>query len=344
MAGRRHFSLKLLLTLVGAVVAGSIACSGSSGGGVSCSNLDPCPKDPPLSQSEIAQCQSLVSHCPAYQAYLNCAVVQIKCTSGGTLDNAASSAAVQANCTSQASGASGCAVSVGFDAGTNCGYAGGSCCATGTACQDGCCDPSAKQCVVNGEQCAGGASVCSNGSCQACGGAGQPCCSDRCNGGACCDISSATPTCVAAGALCAPLGTRMEVCTSTGSCESCGGDLEPCCPGKLCPSSSTSLSLYCDSTNTCSTCGDDGESCCPGSTCPASTAGFTLTCNPSNQCAVCGGDGEPCCPGNTCSQTSTVCSTTTGTPQCTLCGLSGSPCCTTGTPCPGSTCVGGNCQ
>jgi hypothetical protein len=160
---------------------------------------------------------------------------------------------------------------------TTCGITGESCCTTGTACSDGCCDPGNNTCVFSGEQCAGGSSVCNGTACTPCGGAGEPCCGgDECTSG-CCDDEANPAVCVAANAACAMIG-EQRVCTN-GECEPCGEDGEGCCP----PSNTCSeTDLVCSSatgTPECTLCGFSGEPCCPqapqcnsgtctGTTCP----------------------------------------------------------------------------
>ncbi len=372
----RRFLHALGIALFGSVLA-TAACSSSSGN-ASCANLDVCPKDPPLTQSEIAQCNQLLADpkCGAtFQAYLNCAVSQEKCTSSGTLDMTGFQAAVEMNCASNVAAVQNCGGVV-VDGGNNCGFPGQACCTTGTPCQDGCCDPANNQCVVSGQTCSGGSTVCSGvgGTCQACGAPGQPCCSGiNCTGG-CCDTSANPSVCVARGGMCTPTGTIQQVCPSSGSfCESCGSDGSPCCPGNVCSGGS---GLYCDSTNTCSLCGNDGEQCCPGNQCTGgglvcNTAGGTPICQlcgsfgepccatgmactsgyvcQAGTCQSCGSSNQPCCPGNTCIDRTYVCTTGTvcnpsGSTCCQSCGNTSEPCCTTGTACFTGVCSAGTCM
>ncbi len=278
----RIVGLVLGIVVPGIVVA---ACSGSSGSGASCSTADPCPKDPPPTAQDISECQQLENKCSGFAAYYDCAFAQIKCTTAGTLDDQATQQAIAANCQTQAQGVRGCVISSGgfdggsgFDSAPLCGFSGEACCATGTPCQGGCCDTSS-HCVATDEQCAGGASVCmGSGACQPCGAPGQACCpGDSCASGGCCDLSASPTTCVASGSSCAPVGSNATMCTGS-FCELCGSDAEPCCPGRACPGSTSTLPLYCTTTATCAPCGGIGEPCCPsGAQCTSGTCNGT-TC------------------------------------------------------------------
>ena len=116
---------------------------------------------------------------------------------------------------------------------SDCGFAGEPCCTSGTICMDGCCDPSANTCVLDGEECSGGTAFCSGSACVTCGGAGQPCCEgDGCNGSGCCDVTANPEVCVASGAACGSAADD-QVC-SGGACQACGTAGGPCCPGNTC--------------------------------------------------------------------------------------------------------------
>jgi hypothetical protein len=157
----------------------------------------------------------------------------------------------------------------------------------------------------------------------ACGVPGQACCAgNACGDGGCCVDSY----CVAGGQEC---GGALGSC-SNGSCGSCGGVGQPCCPManaggqyQACSRANTPDCSGCTasgavcpwtrSTDTCIACGEDKQPCCGGhgclpplSACVASAAdaaapedgGASVT---TYSCTTqCGHAGEPCCQGNVC--------------------------------------------
>jgi len=293
------------------MLVGAVACSTSSGSSNAalCSHVDPCPNDPPQSQADISQCESMLQ-CTGYEAYLNCTIAQVKCTAG-IMDQQATQDGIAANCASQASAVSGgCAV---FNGGGSCGTAGLRCCKAGKACEEGCCD-STGMCVLEQQQCASGTDaggsieLCTNGVCMPCGDPGGPCCNWQdgihlpCNG--CCQGSVANGVCIAFGATCDGDGGATLVCSGMETCQPCGGNGGPCCPGQTCPGTTASNPLYCATQNTsanaCLVCGIDGEVCCPGKACPGATTATPLWCvtypqDPEGTCLPCGNSGAPCC-------------------------------------------------
>jgi hypothetical protein len=115
-----------------------------------------------------------------------------------------------------------------------------------------------------------------------CGAPGQPCCDGlMCQGGGCCVRCQ----CVAPGASC---GLVPGTC-SAGSCGTCGGIGQACCPADRC----TAANAMCQE-GRCQACGLLGQWCCFSSICT----------EPDTACAVgcqkCGEPGGPCCPGETC--------------------------------------------
>lgn len=311
----RRFAFVFSFVAATAAIA-AVACSSSTS--ASCPSLSKCTG----AEIAVAECNAAVAKCGASAAvFFGCYAENEVCTSSGAIDESATETAVEANCTIPA-GLIPCAETLTFDGGGSsvtvssggtCGFSGQACCTEGgTPCDDGCCDPSTKLCVSIDEPCSGGTQCLATGTgaagaCTACGAPGQSCCpGDSCTSG-CCDYDATPAVCVAAGSMCAALGTDSEVCPPEGG--------------------------------SCTFCGDVDSVCCPGSTCPSSTSGFTLMCDATNTCQECGGDGDACCPGDTCSETTTVCSAGT----CTFCGVSGEPCCADDV-CEGATCTAGTCM
>ena len=79
------------------IVACSTSSTGAPVGGVDCSNPPRCANDPAPSQNAVDECQKLASDpCAAkYSAQNTCITNNIKCTSAGKSDNAATNAACQ---------------------------------------------------------------------------------------------------------------------------------------------------------------------------------------------------------------------------------------------------------
>eukprot|EP00892_Ulva_mutabilis_P010419 jgi/Ulvmu1/774/UM010_0148.1 len=157
-----------------------------------------------------------------------------------------------------------------------------------------------------------------------CGERGQPCCAGATNDDFCTTNAPFSGT---------PL--RCSSDDGRGTCESCGGDGEPCCQRSPFDTPSCARGNRC-AAGACKACGERGEPCCAGSTnkdfCAASDrVTGNLRCSDARgngTCVSCGGFGEPCCQvlptdapwcarGNRCD-----------TGVCRVCGERGEPCCT----------------
>jgi hypothetical protein len=251
----------LLALLAGGVVA--LACSGS--GSSSCSSKSRCVNDPPPTDSEVRQCESLANDgkCGAlFRTYLACAFTQEKCTAAGVVDEAATRTAILANCATQVNAYQSCT-----SAAPRCGQAGQACCADATPCLGGCCDPGTQTCVLALAACSGAGQHCSLGTCVVCGAPGQPCCGSLCVDGACCTSNTLTPpgTCVAPGAMCpieGDAGGGGAACMANGVCQSCGARDANCCPGDVCLAPNTQCNV-----GYCTICGVRNAVCCAGDVC-----------------------------------------------------------------------------
>jgi hypothetical protein len=243
----------------------AVACTSSSTSGTSnCSSPPACRNDPPPSASEIGQCEALASSatCGAvFQQYLDCASTQLKCTSAGLTDDAATTAAIGANCASPAAAYKRCA------AGAACGQFDEACCTGGAQpCATGCCDPQTNRCLDAGMTCSMANTVCQGTTCASCGAPGEPCCGTTCPVSGCCDNPQQTlgaGTCVADGAACRSLpDAGGSLFCAQGSCSSCGTVSISCCPGNVC----TAASALC-SGGFCEHCGARYEPCCASNAC-----------------------------------------------------------------------------
>jgi hypothetical protein len=231
----------VLATVVGLWLT-LLDCSGGSGASAgSCTSKGSCPNDPPPTQSEVAQCTALWndSKCgPLFQSYFACAAQQEVCTSGGTIDDSATRAAISSSCSQQIAAYKACT-----PGGPSCGAAGDPCCAGAAPCMGGCCDPATQRCVGFFQPCSTSGQRCSTTSCTVCGEPGQPCCGILCDNGCCVDQGDAgtggdAGVCIAAGDSCSASGLP-GVCTFSpssvrGYCEFCGGTSNPCCKGGVC--------------------------------------------------------------------------------------------------------------
>jgi hypothetical protein len=186
----------------------------------------------------------------------------------------------------------------------------------------------------------------------ACGAPGQACClGEACEGNGCC----IDQVCVSNGVAC---GHGLGTCAN-GSCGSCGGLGQPCCPVDMSEGCSgppdAGACGGCTQTGTmcfpnqlggsCVACGMEGQQCCIND-CIGQYAYCDSYFDDAGQAqyvcsSQCGGPGQPCCQdfacknggccmqgtsgnGDTCVD-STTCGCTSG--QCTTCGLLGQPCC-----------------
>jgi len=126
--------LGALLAGAGAVVACSGSSTSSSGSYGGCTSKGSCSNDPAPTQSEVAQCEGLASDASCgvlFQTYFACAAAHEVCTSAGTIDDAATQAAIQSGCASQISAYRACT-----PAGPSCGLTGQACCAGAAGASD----------------------------------------------------------------------------------------------------------------------------------------------------------------------------------------------------------------
>jgi hypothetical protein len=248
------------LAALGAGLVLLFACSGGSGGSGSaagfCSSKGACANDPAPTQSDITECTALWNDpaCGAlFQTYVACAAPQEKCTSAGTVDDAATKSAIQAACAAQIANYQSCT-----NAGPACGTIGEACCSGATPCNGGCCDPGTQKCVGFLQPCSTPGERCSTSACLACGSPGQPCCDGDCDNGCCIGQgsdagagdagSSDAGVCVAAGGSCRAFGNLPGVCSYTaphGYCDMCGLTSSPCCPGGTCQAGLTCTGTMC---------------------------------------------------------------------------------------------------
>jgi hypothetical protein len=216
-----------------------------------------------------------------------------------------------------------------------CGGPGQPCCDGAHCGAGGCCQSGL--CVGSDEMC-DGTRVCSDGFCYPCGGAGQPCCANRtCSDGGCCVFNH---KCVAAGTVC---GNGLGACLQ-GGCITCGAPSGPCCTltdptPPLCVGPATACIGTSQASATCQPCGGDSQPCCPGGSCADGGCCALGTCKrnggecapnatcKSGSCNGCGGAFQPCCAveggTHTCTAPFTLCDGTT----CQPCGGKGQACC-----------------
>jgi hypothetical protein len=229
-----------------ATILCALDCSSSSQGGTSsCATNGSCPNRAAPDPAEVMQCESALSDpkCGgAFQIYFDCAFRQEKCTTAGVTDDAATRAAIMANCSTEANAYRSCA---GASTTTTCGLTGLAYCTDGhpPCASTNCCDPATNKCRGLGEACTGAGTVCAANQCAACGAPGQPCCHiegtnpNPCPSGGCCNYSAGQQggSCIAEGGQCDAPGpnTTEKVCRS-GSCITCGGSFGYCCAGAKC--------------------------------------------------------------------------------------------------------------
>ncbi len=260
------------------MVLGVLACSSSSSGTrASCTNKGSCPNSAAPTASEIARCQSLVGDpkCGAsFQVYLDCAAAHEQCTAAGVTDDAATKAAIGANCAELAAAYQSCA-GASLPPPPTCGFDGLACCTGGgpPCASTACCDPATNKCQGPGSACTATNTVCVSNQCVACGAPGEPCCqifgtmqTNACPLGGCCYYAAGTAAgaCFAEGEKCETGSSAETVCRS-GKCSTCGTTLDACCAGSKCTSPNTVCSA---SDATCAPCGGSREPCCAGNLCP----------------------------------------------------------------------------
>src|SRR5437773_12567005 len=99
MRVRRLGEATRAISITAALVVAA-GCSSSDSGDF-CSSIGSCPKGPPATSNEVAQCESLAGDAKCgsvFQTYFNCASAQEKCTAEGVTDDSATKAAIESNC------------------------------------------------------------------------------------------------------------------------------------------------------------------------------------------------------------------------------------------------------
>ncbi len=328
-----------------AATSGDVCESVTGGGQCGCGVAGDCP-------SSSAGCNAVTKLCT-----FTCSV-GAPCNAGccgtgstclpGTSDTACGGTGACVDCTGKPAGphcipgtlicgcnaASDCAAGQACDTSTHtCGTACGG--TSDTACNGGCCDPTAGQCVVgtaNGAcgatgaacvGCSGGTPTCgAGGSCTtACGQAGD----GACGAGTCC-VGSA---CVAdtSGLACGPGCTS---CVGNANGTGCVGGVCGCSGPGDCPANQA-----CDlSTSTCGPdCGTAAYSACNGGCCAPRLVAPGSVCASGTSNPACGNDGAAC---TACSGLTPTCSAGVCTAAC---GVTGDGTCGAGDCCVGAACV-----